>query len=103
MSSKRCCCLDGSGLARGWGRPLSLRRAVDRAVPAFSRCRLVLDHRCRGERNARATGALVQPGRRRMEEVGGGAGGRQGTEAQSSMSLHLIMARSIMDDIGVVA
>jgi hypothetical protein len=44
----------------------------------------------------------VQPGRRRMEEVGGDAGSRQVTEVESSASLHLILARSIMDDVGVV-
>jgi hypothetical protein len=45
----------------------------------------------------------VQPGRRRMEEVGGDAGVRHVTEAESSASLHLIMARSTMDDVGVAA
>jgi hypothetical protein len=38
-----------------------------------------------------------------MEGVGGDAGGRRVTEAESSASLHLILARSIMDDVGCVA
>jgi hypothetical protein len=38
-----------------------------------------------------------------MEEVGGDAGDRQVTEAESSASLHLILAKSVMDDVGVAA